>query len=200
MDARASAVQAAVASWTKHLVDLGGRNTLLWYRDLPTGTLDLSTAHPSGIALLMTGRPTKLSDIVREPGAFEEARRRVRAIAAKARELKEERGIETCFVAFGMATWDLGPSVRPPAAPVLLRAVTLRPIGVAGSDYLLDLTPVLEFNPVLEHYLRTERGSRSTGTHSRRSPALAAASTPTLCMPTSPSGACRSPGSRSLPV
>lgn len=163
MDARAAAVQAAVASWTKHLVDLGGRNTLLWYRDLPTGTLDLSTAHPSGIALLMTGRPTKLSDIVREPGAFEEARRRVRAIAAKARELKEERGIETCFVAFGMATWDLGPSVRPPAAPVLLRAVTLRPIGVAGSDYLLDLTPVLEFNPVLEHYLRTERGIEVDG-------------------------------------
>jgi hypothetical protein len=158
VDARAAAVATAVASWTRHLVDLGGRNTLLWYRDLPTGTLDLSTAHPGGIALLMTGRPTKLSDIVREPAAFEEARRRVRAIAGKARELKEERGIETCFVAFGMATWDLGASTRPPAAPVLLRAVTLRAVGVGGTDYVLDLTPVIEFNPVLEHYLRTERG------------------------------------------
>ena len=55
----------------------------------------------------MTGRPTRLTDLVREPAAFEEARRRCRAIAAKTRELKEERGIETCFVAFGMATWTI---------------------------------------------------------------------------------------------
>ena len=81
VDQRADTVNGAVTAWTRHLVDLGGRNTLLWYRDLPTGTLDLSTAHPSGLALLMTGRPTRLSDLVREPAAFEEARRRARAIA-----------------------------------------------------------------------------------------------------------------------
>ncbi len=157
-DPRADAVRAAVASWTKHLVDLGGRNTLLWYRDLPTGTLDLSTAHPSGLALLMTGRPTKLSDLVREAAAFDDARRRARAIARKARELKEERGIETCFVTFGMATWDLGAGTRAPAAPVLLRACVLRPVSAAHEDYVLDLADHVELNPVLEHYLAKERG------------------------------------------
>ena len=157
-DARAEAVAAAVDSWTRHLVDLGGRNTLLWYRDLPTGTLDLSTAHPSGLASLMSGRPTRLSELVREPAAFEEARRRARAIAAKARELKEERGIETCFVTFGMATWDLGAGTRAPAAPVLLRACVLRPVSPAHDDYLLDLADHVELNPVLEHYLQKERG------------------------------------------
>jgi hypothetical protein len=157
-DTRTATVRSAVASWTRHLVDLGGRNTLLWFRDLPTGTLELTTAHPGGIALLMTGRPTKLSDIVREPAAFEEARRRTRAIATKARELKEERGIETCFVAFGMATWDLGGAGRAPAAPVLLRSATLRAIGAAADDYVLDLGDHIELNPVLEHYLKAERG------------------------------------------
>ena len=49
-DPRATRVAAARAAWTRHLVDLGGRNTLLWYRDLPTGTLDLTTAHPGGVA------------------------------------------------------------------------------------------------------------------------------------------------------
>lgn len=158
VDQRADTVNGAVTAWTRHLVDLGGRNTLLWYRDLPTGTLDLSTAHPSGLALLMTGRPTRLSDLVREPAAFEEARRRARAIAHKARELKEERGIETCFVTFGMATWDLAGTARPPAAPVLLRACVLRPTTAAHEDYLLDLTDHVELNPVLEHYLQKERG------------------------------------------
>ena len=104
-DPRATRVAAARAAWTRHLVDLGGRNTLLWYRDLPTGTLDLTTAHPGGVASMMAGRPTKLSDLVREPAALEDARRRARAIAAKSRELAEERGILTCFLAVGMATW-----------------------------------------------------------------------------------------------
>ena len=47
-DPRADRVEAAVRTWQRHLVDLGGRNTLLWYRDLPSGTLDLTAAHPGG--------------------------------------------------------------------------------------------------------------------------------------------------------
>ena len=154
---------AARAAWTRHLVDLGGRNTLLWYRDLPTGTLDLTTAHPGGVASMMAGRPTKLSELVREPAALEDARRRARAIAAKSRELAEERGILTCFLAVGMATWaarlpDGRPAPRSPAAPVLLRSCTLRPTGAAQGDYQLDLGPELELNPVLVNYLASEQG------------------------------------------
>ena len=66
-DPRATRVAAARAAWTRHLVDLGGRNTLLWYRDLPTGTLDLTLAYPGGVAAQLAGRPTALSDLVREP-------------------------------------------------------------------------------------------------------------------------------------
>ena len=57
-DPRRARVDTARAAWTRHLVDLGGRNTLLWYRDLPTGTLDLTTAHPGGVAMLLAGKPT----------------------------------------------------------------------------------------------------------------------------------------------
>ena len=162
-DPRATRVAAARAAWTRHLVDLGGRNTLLWYRDLPTGTLDLTTAHPGGVASMMAGRPTKLSELVREPAALEDARRRARAIAGKGRELAEERGILTCFLAVGMATWavrlpDGRPAPRSPAAPVLLRSCTLRPTGAAQGDYQLDLGPELELNPVLVNYLASEQG------------------------------------------
>lgn len=157
-DPRAERVAAAVAAWQRHLVDLGGRNTLLWYRDLPSGTLDLTTAHPGGVAMLLAGRPTRLSDLVREPAALDEARRRARTIRAKTLELAEERGIAAGFLALGMASWTVRGAARAPAAPVLLRSCVLRPTGAAQEDFSIDLGAEVEFNPVLEHYLRSEQG------------------------------------------
>ena len=148
-DPRADRVAAAVRTWQRTLVDLGGRNTLLWYRDLPSGTLDLTTAHPGGVSMLLAGRRTRLSDLVREQVAFEEARRRARAIRAKALELREERGIAAGFVAIGMATWSVPRAARPPASPVLLRSCVLRPTGAAQEDFEVDLGPEVELNPVL---------------------------------------------------
>lgn len=156
---RADRVRAAVTTWTRQLADLGGPNTLLWYRDQPTGTLDLATAHPGGVAMLMSGRATRLTSLLRTDSALAEGRRRVRAIADAARELREERGVETAFVAFGVASWTLpGASggSRMPCAPVLLRSVTLHPAGPDGSDIRFDLDERIELNPVLVHYLRTE--------------------------------------------
>ena len=155
---RVERVAAAVRTWQRHLVDLGGRNTLLWYRDLPSGTLDLTTAHPGGMAMLLAGRPTKLSDLVREPTALDEARRRVRTIRAKTLEMHEERGITAGYLAVGMATWQVPGAKRPPCAPVLLRSCVLRPTGAAQLDFDIDLGEDVEFNPVLEQYLRSEQG------------------------------------------
>ena len=149
---------AAVRTWQRHLVDLGGRNTLLWYRDLPSGTLDLTAAHPGGLAMLLAGRPTKLSDLVREPSALEDARRRVRTIRAKTLELHEERGITAGFLAVGMATWQVAGAPRPPSAPVLLRSCVLKPTGAAQQDFDIDLGDDVELNPVLAHYLGSEQG------------------------------------------
>lgn len=157
-DPRGERVAAAVKTWQRHLVDLGGRNTLLWYRDLPSGTLDLTHAHPGGLAMLLAGRPTRLSDLVREPAALDDARRRARTIRAKTLELQEERGITTGFIAIGMATWTVRGASRAPAAPVLLRPCVLKPTGAARDDFTIDLGDEVELNPVLEHYLRSEQG------------------------------------------
>jgi hypothetical protein len=155
---RSERVASAVDSWARELVDLGGRNSLLWYRDLPVGTLDLTPTHPSGLAMLLAGRPTRLSTLVREPGSLADARRRCRAIRAKALELAEERGIDACWLAAGMATWSAPESRRAPAAPVLLRPAVLRPRGAAGEDIDIDLGPAAELNPVLVHFLAVEHG------------------------------------------
>jgi hypothetical protein len=162
-DPRADRVGAAVKVWQRALVDLGGRNTLLWYRDLSAGTLELTHAHPGGISMLLAGRQTRLSDLVREPQALSEARRRARAIRAKALELREERGIAAGFIAIGMATWSVPRAARPPAAPVLLRPCVLRPTGAAQEDFVIDLGPEVEFNPVLREYMRSEQGIEIDG-------------------------------------
>ncbi|MGN6610457.1 MAG: DUF4011 domain-containing protein, partial [Angustibacter sp.] len=153
-------VRTAVDAWRRELVDLGGRNTLLFYRDLAVGTLDLTHAHPSGLAMLLAGRPARLSTLVREAGTLADARRRARAIRAKTLELAEERGIQAGWLAVGMATWHAPDASRPPAAPVLLRACELRPRGAAGDDFDIDLGPAAELNPVLVHYLASEYGVR----------------------------------------
>src|SRR5690349_398082 len=108
--------------------------------------------------MLLAGRPTRLSDLVREPAALDEARRRARTIRAKALELAEERGIAAGFIAIGMATWTVRGASRAPAAPVLLRSCVLKPTGAAREDFDVDLGNDVEFNPVLEHYLRSEQG------------------------------------------
>ncbi len=149
---------AAVAQWQRHLSDVGGRNTLLWYQDLPTGTLDLTSAHPGGVSMLLAGRRCRLSDLVREQAALSEARIRARAIRAKAVSLTQQRGLVTSFLAIGMAGWELPGVSRSPQAPVLLRSCTLRPIGTAADDFELDLGDEVELNPVLENYLSSELG------------------------------------------
>lgn len=158
-DDRVALVTGALRSWQRQLVDLGGPNTLLWYQQNALGTLELTGGHPTGVATLLAGRPTKLSDMVREPRAFIEAATRARAIRAKALELRTERGIPTLFLAAGMATWDLpGAGWRRPFAPVLLRPLELRPRDATLTDFDLDVDENVEVNPALLQFLQVEHG------------------------------------------
>ena len=154
--ARVEAIQRARARWRHEVADLGGPNTLLWHRTSLTGTFDLNLAHPGGVAKLLSGRPTLLSELVREQVAFLDAARRIGAIRDKVVELRHEHGLETGYLAIGLATWRLHRVPVPPRAPVLLRACAIRPVDAAHSDYLIELHEDVVFNPVLEHYLRSE--------------------------------------------
>ena len=89
---RRAAVVVAARTWSGQLIDLGGRNTLLHYRDLRAGTLDLASAETSAVARLLSGRAVRLSVLF--PGdLLADAARRMRTVAAKARENFEERGL-----------------------------------------------------------------------------------------------------------
>jgi hypothetical protein len=155
---RSEAVAAALTGWRRQLTALGGPNTLLWYVEQTSGALELTTAHPGGLSMLLAGRPTRLSDLVRERAAFGEARARAAEIRARAVSLRATRGVETSFLAAGMATWEHPGAPTPPHAPALLRACALRPTDSVASDFDVVLSDEVEVNPVLEQYLRTAAG------------------------------------------
>ncbi|MBM6403291.1 DNA helicase [Phycicoccus sp. CSK15P-2] len=162
-EVRAERVAEAKARWTDHLVELGGPNTLLWYRDLPAGTLDLSSSHLGTRNSLLGGATVRLTELVREPAALDDARRRADRVHAAATELEAGHGIRTTFLGIGTASWTVvlanGTVVpREPAAPVLLRACRLRPADARHRDWVLEPGTDLEVNPALVQYLTTEHG------------------------------------------
>jgi hypothetical protein len=110
-------VDAAVKAWTGQLIDLGGRNTLLYYRDLKQGTLDLTPgagASDVAVGALLGSRTVRLSELF-DSATLPGAARRARTVQAKAAENFEERGLHTLFLAWGMATWtNPGTSPRMP--------------------------------------------------------------------------------------
>jgi very-short-patch-repair endonuclease len=152
---RVGLVNRAVKQWREALIDRGGRNNLIHYRDLKQGTLDLTSAAPGPFETLMQGRPTRISSLFPAPEERAEVLRRVRTIANKARENLEERGLDTLAMASGMATWNNeNIATWAPAAPVLVRQASLRALGSAQDDFELQLVDEMEVNPTLLHFLK----------------------------------------------
>ncbi|HWS57429.1 MAG TPA: hypothetical protein VN257_02730 [Actinotalea sp.] len=155
----AQLVALASQEWRAALAARAGESALTDVDRLGEAQLDLSAAHPSGTAQLFAGRPTRLSNLVREGAALSTAKRRARAVGALADDHAQRFGLATAFLAIGVATWteDQPEPSRPGAhrrAPVLLRPVTVTPRGRGEADYDLVLEPSLEVNPVLASALR----------------------------------------------
>lgn len=154
----AERVGRAVRTWTGELVDLGGRNTLLYYRDLKQGTLDIGPGSPAdsvAVDALLSSRIVRLS-VLFDQASVVAAARRARTIKAKATENFEERGLRTLFLAWGMATWTNTKGMSVPAAPVLLRQATLTARGGTGEDFDVALPGEWEINPTLLHLLKAD--------------------------------------------
>ena len=103
-DASRARVDAALASWREELVGLGGVASLDDV-SLLDGAVDLTAAHPSGLAQLYAGRPTPLSSLIREPTALAAARKSVRKVAGRTDILARQFGVAPVYLAIGVATW-----------------------------------------------------------------------------------------------
>jgi len=154
---RAQLIAAAQAGWIDALTDLGGRNTLLYYKDRRAGTLDLGAADPTALDRFLRTGSVKLTRLFHDVDARADAIRRVQVIYRKAKELLEERGIRVGYLAQGMARWD--ELFLEPCAPVLLRGLTITPTRARHDDFDLVLDDDYELNPVLLHKLASAFGA-----------------------------------------
>lgn len=177
---RERTVDAAVARWREKLLASSGGSALWDVEELGAAVIDLSAAHPSGLAQLYAGRPTLLSNLVREAGALASARRSARTVLARSGDLTATYGLAPTYLAVGVATWDerapvggtgqrrspddapeaedhpgSGPAETAPVpvrAPVLLRPVRLEPLSDGNLE--LTLEPAIEINDVLLRAVR----------------------------------------------
>jgi very-short-patch-repair endonuclease len=154
---RLELVAAAQRQWTDALTDLGGRNTLLYYKDRRAGTLDLAAADPEAVERFEKTGTSRLTRLFHDADERADAIRRMQTIYRKARELAEERGIRAGYLATGLARWD--ELFLEPAAPVLLRALTITPTRARYDDFDLALDDEVEVNPVLLHKLASVFGA-----------------------------------------
>ncbi len=154
---RAELVAAAQARWIEALTDLGGRNTLLYYKDRRAGTLDLAAADPAELDRFLRTGSARITRLFRDVDIRADAIRRAQAIYRKASELLEERGIRAGYLAAGLASWD--ELFLEPAAPVLLRGLTIAPTRARHDDFDLTLDEEAEINPVLLHKLASVFGA-----------------------------------------
>jgi hypothetical protein len=83
--ARVKLVDAARTAWIGRLIDLSHRNNLLFYRSIPTSSIDLTTQNPSLLELL-AGRSVTAETLMPDPNARSG---RILAIARKAQENSE---------------------------------------------------------------------------------------------------------------
>ena len=154
---RRALVDQARQRWIDRLVDLSRRNSLLYFRP-STGSLELDASATGDLRALLDGQAVRLSRLV---PSLEETKvdSRARAIRRRAIVNLEEKGVQTLFLALGLATWAVSDGGRPPAAPTLLLPVELEIRGREEQLTYLRRAGEIQVNTVLRHMLEQGFGT-----------------------------------------
>lgn len=156
-----SPVVSAREHWMSRLIDTSRHNPLLYYKDGKTGTLNLSATTASALQALLNGASVSVSELfteVQQP----QAAKQIRKIRDDAKANREERGMETLYLAWGLVEWASSDSRRPPAAPLFLVPIAISTQGGAQTlDVRLERTGTPQVNLVLLYTLAQQYGLTS---------------------------------------
>ncbi|MEI6591149.1 MAG: hypothetical protein WCO24_04000, partial [Actinomycetes bacterium] len=89
--------------WRAEIDALGVTNPLMNFEANTFGQIDLDRAHPNGMAQLVSGSTTPLSNLIRESLSYSRAFAAAKRIKAKSELLQEHFGIDNLFIAAGLA-------------------------------------------------------------------------------------------------
>lgn len=145
--------------WLSGLKPVTGADTMLRFTKTPEGSIDLTHAHPSGLAQLMAGRRTRLSTLIRDRQQYVVAARASRNLRSKIFELANDRGIDAGYFSAGTVVWTSAVGGKPQrvSAPVMLSAISLT-VRPGEDDYELQLTEQARINPALVRHLKSIHG------------------------------------------
>ncbi|MFM9429164.1 hypothetical protein ACFDR8_000030 [Arthrobacter sp. MP_2.3] len=145
--------------WLSGLKPVTGADTMLRFTKTPEGSIDLTHAHPSGLAQLMAGRRTRLSTLIRDHQQYVIAAKASRNLRSKIFELGNDRGIDAGYFSAGTVVWTSAVGGKPQrvSAPVMLAAISLT-VRPGEDDYELQLTEQAKINPALVRHLKTIHG------------------------------------------
>ncbi|OKL54755.1 hypothetical protein BSZ39_02410 [Bowdeniella nasicola] len=129
-------VRRALSTWQSRTDDLAGLSVLTDIDELGATILDLTNAHPSGIAQLYAARPTRLTNLLREGSAYSRGRRSAKAVVERADELEAQHGQAPIYLAIGVASWSevVDMPVSPAAAPQPKDDSRFAPAGTLRAD------------------------------------------------------------------
>ncbi len=140
-------------AWREEIQAIGITNPLINFEPNNFGQIDLERSHPGGFSQFLAGRQTLLSNLVRDPLAFSRALSACRRIKAKADRLSQHFGIESLYLAGGLASFEAdGFDLNVP--------ILLWPVSVIrrGEDYEFELAGQPFVNPALVDALKSSYG------------------------------------------
>ena len=135
--------------WQQDRLAIGGQNPLTNFELSTFGFVDLSRAHPGGLAQLVSAHETRIGNLVRDGVAQARALSAARRIRHRNERIRADFGFETVFIAAGLVETNTG------RLPILLWPAALKR---RGEDYDLSIATHPQLNPALAKLLRERSG------------------------------------------
>ena len=125
----------ALETWHAQLRSHDTTSALRDYRVAAEATIDLVSAHASGLAQLFAGRPTLVSTLVRDPELAEAALAKGRAIRDATTHAHATTGASIAALVVGTVAWGSGSEAR--EMPLLMRPVSVSPAREVDTEIVL---------------------------------------------------------------
>ncbi len=141
--------------WVTEASRLGGKDPLLNFKPTSHGQVDLTKAHPGGLAQLVSSRSGRIINLVRDGVSQTRAISATRRVMQRAQRLSESLGIQTSFISAGSIVF---PGEEEQQLPMLLWPVQ---IVAKGDDYEIELAQHCILNPYFESWIMNLGGMES---------------------------------------
>ncbi|MFB2598127.1 AAA domain-containing protein [Herbiconiux sp. P17] len=126
-----SSLESASREWRNGLIDVGGSNRLLYYRDTST-TIDLGAAPVAARTRLLHGDTVRLAELFPAADARQKAQKACASLYKKQQEATEEYGVSIAYLAAGMCSWN------PEDSPALAETTAAATTSVAADEQVGD--------------------------------------------------------------